>query len=391
MTMPARQSLSLMPLFSVLLALALGIGQAQAQSAERPPVRAGYTTLEAAEVPVSLKLTGRAVATNTAQIRPRVNGMLREILYTPGTYVEAGTPLFAIDPLTYEIAVRVAEANLERARADLSTAQSAFERAEKLQGGATSRASYEAVETTLLKSRASLGEAEANLALARAQLDWTTIRAPASGIAGIADVAVGDLVSAAQATALTEIVQTDPIHVDLTEPYPLRMRLQADADAGRVTLQEPELKLSLNNGSTYEATAKLLSSGTTVSSTTGTRRLRFEVANPDRRLAPGMFVEGELTMGSTKAILIPQRAAVRQRDGSLAAWIAVDGKATRRPVVENGTYKNHWVITDGVVEGEWLLVDGIAQIRDGQPVELTPAMIDEMGVVRDIDPAQVGN
>lgn len=385
MTKPGR------PLLSLLLALPLLAGAAFAQTPERPPAKAGYMTLERAEVPVSMTLTGRAVAVNTAQIRPRVSGMIREILYTPGTYVEAGAPLFAIDPLTYEIAMRVAEANLERAKADLSTAQSAFDRAEKLQGQqATSRATFETVETTLLKARASLSESEARLALAKAELEWTVIRAPASGIAGISSVAVGDLVSASQ-TALTEIVQTDPILVDLTEPYPARLRLDTAAAEGRITLQDPALTLVLNDGSRIEGKAKLLSTAATVSATTGTRRLRFEMENPSGRVSPGMFVQGELTLGRTEAILVPQRAAVRQRDGTLTAWIAVDGKASRRPIEENGTWKNHWVITGGVEAGEWLLVDGIAQIRDGQPLELTPATIDAGGVVRDSDPAQVGN
>lgn len=385
MTKPGR------PLLSLLLAFPLMAGAAFAQTPERPPAKAGYMTLEQAEVPVIMNLTGRAVAVNTAQIRPRVSGMIREILYTPGSYVEAGTPLFAIDPLTYEIALRVAEANLERAKADLSTAQSAFERAEKLQGQqATSRATFETVETTLLKARASLSESEARLALAKAELEWTVIRAPASGVAGIATVAVGDLVSASQ-TALTEIVQTDPILVDLTEPYPTRLRLESAAAEGRITLQDPALTLVLNDGSRIEGKAKLVSTGATVSATTGTRRLRFEMENPSGRVSPGMFVQGEMTLGRTEAILVPQRAAVRQRDGSLTAWIAMDGKATRRPIEENGTWKNHWVVTDGLEAGEWLLVDGIAQIRDGQPVELTPAAIDTDGVVRDSDPAQVGN
>ena len=385
MTKPGR------PLLSLLLAFPLMAGAAFAQTPERPPAKAGYMTLEQAEVPVIMNLTGRAVAVNTAQIRPRVSGMIREILYTPGSYVEAGTPLFAIDPLTYEIALRVAEANLERAKADLSTAQSAFERAEKLQGQqATSRATFETVETTLLKARASLSESEARLALAKAELEWTVIRAPASGVAGIATVAVGDLVSASQ-TALTEIVQTDPILVDLTEPYPTRLRLESAAAEGRITLQDPALTLVLNDGSRIEGKAKLVSTGATVSATTGTRRLRFEMENPSGRVSPGMFVQGEMTLGRTEAILVPQRAAMRQRDGSLTAWIAMDGKATRRPIEENGTWKNHWVVTDGLEAGEWLLVDGIAQIRDGQPVELTPAAIDADGVVRDCDPAQVGN
>ena len=106
MIMPGR------PLLGFLLALPLLAAPALAQTPERPPVRAGYMTLERAEVPVTLTLTGRAVAANTAQIRPRVSGMVREILYTPGTYVEAGTPLFRLDPITYEISLQIGRAHV---------------------------------------------------------------------------------------------------------------------------------------------------------------------------------------------------------------------------------------------------------------------------------------
>lgn len=363
---------------------------AAAQTTPAVP-KTGYVVLSSSDVPVTLTLTGRAVALSTTQIRPRVGGTITAIPYTPGSHVEAGTPLFEIDPLTYEIAVSVAEASLARIKADLVTAEQNFERAERLQGSATSRTAFEQAEAALLKARASLGESEANLRLARAQLDWTVIRAPISGTVGVADVAVGDLLTQNQATSLTEIVQSDPILVDLTEPYPTRLRIEAAAARGEVNLQEPALTLVLDGGQRIEGAAKLVSTGATVSTTTGTRRLRFEVKNPGRIMAPGMFLHAELELGSSKAILVPQRAAQRERDGTLATWVAVDGKAVKRLLVERGTHGNDWVIISGVSEGDKLLVDGLNGLRDGQGIEPVAVEIDDMGVVRDLPQAGVGN
>ncbi|MFE3838949.1 efflux RND transporter periplasmic adaptor subunit [Pseudogemmobacter sonorensis] len=364
---------------------------AMAGSAPRP-VQTGYMVVEAAEVPVTLLLTGRAVAQNTTRIRPRVGGVVTAILYTPGTLVAEGAPLFAIDPTSHEIALASAEADLAQAEAELTSAQTAFERAARLREGATaSVAAFEQAEAVLLKARAARGSAEADLALARLQLEWTTVRAPISGVVGIAEVSIGDLVSASQSDALAEIVQTDPVQIDLTEPYPMRLRIDARAGAGEITLDEtPTLSLFLGPGIRTGSDARLVSTGATVSSTTGTRRLRFEMANPEGLIAPGMFLHAELTLGRESAVLVPQRATERQRDGSLTAWVAVNGKAERRRLTETGTFGNDWVVRAGLDAGEWLLLDGISTLRDGQDVSPVLATIDAAGVVRDSGAAATG-
>lgn len=357
-------------------------GAAGGQKAARP-VQAGYIRVAASEVPVQMTLTGRAVAQNATQLRPRVGGAVTAILYTPGTPVAAGTALFSIDPLAYQVALTAAEAEQARASADLKAAESTFARVERLQGSASSRAAYDDAEVALMKARATLAESTANLDLARAQLDWTTVRAPLTGIIGVPQVAIGDLVTANQSGALAEIVQIDPIHVDLSEPYPARLRLEAQAARGEITLTEPHLQIVLDDGRRPEAAARLVSTGTTVSASTGTRQMRFEVANPGGLIAPGMFVQGSLTLGRQNAILVPQRAAQRERDGSLTAWVAEDGKARKRRLTENGSYGNAWVVLAGLAPGDWLLIDGLSNLRDGQEVTPVEAEIDENGVVRD--------
>lgn len=359
----------------------------QQAEAPAPATKAGYMLAAASEVPVTITLTGRALAQNATQVRPRVGGALTAILYAPGTQVQAGAPLFAIDPLTYEVALSAAEAERTRAEADYSTAKLAFDRAERLQGSATSRSSFEDTQAALLKAQATLGAAESSLKLAKAQLDWTTIRAPIAGIVGVPKVSVGDLVTQAQSEALAEIVQVDPIHVDLTEPYPTRLRIEARAAAGEIALTDPLLTLVLDDGRRIAGAARLVSTGATVSTTTGTRILRFEVANADKLIAPGMFLHGELQVGKVTAFLVPQRAAQRQRDGALAVWLAVDGKAKKQVVTEAGAHGNAWVVMAGLKAGDQILIDGITNLRDGQAVDPAPATIDENGVVKDAAPA----
>lgn len=353
-------------------------------SADQAPQKAGFILLEKTEVPVTQVLTGRAVSKNRTQVRPRVGGVITTVLYTAGSFVEEGTPLFSIDPVTYEIALSVAEASVERNRADFESAKTSFDRAQSLQGSVTSKAAREQAEAAMLKAKASLSEAEANLRLAETQLEWTTVRAPISGVVDVAAIATGDLVTANQATALAEIVQTDPVYIDLTEPYPVRLRLQERERKGEVKLIEPELSIVLDDGNRVDGNAKLLSSSASVSTTTGSRTLRFEMPNPNGHIAPGMFLQAELKLGKTDAILVPQRATTRERDGSLNAWVDDNGVARKRKLQENGTYETNWVVLSGLNAGDKLLIDGINRIRDGQKLESVQAYIDELGVVRDV-------
>ena len=361
-----------------------GPGGGPGQGGDAPPRPAGYVTLSMESVPVRSVLTGRAVAPNATQLRPRVGGVITEILYSPGAQVAVGDPLFTIDPLTYLTALASAEATLARAEASLTSAQSAYDRALRLRQSSTaSQAAFETAETALLTAQASRKEAEAALTLARAQADWTTIRSPIAGIIGTAQVAIGDLVTANQANALAEIVQINPILIDLTEPYPTRLRIEGRAARGEIVMGEPDLTLILDDGQRIEGAAKLLSSGATVSTTTGTRLLRFEVPNPNGRISPGMFLRAELTLGSQQALLVPQRATTRERDGSLTAWVAEDNIARKRTLIDEGTWGNAWVVRGGLKPDEMLLVDGTTNLRDGAKLAPVLAEIDPQGVVRD--------
>ena len=113
---------------------------------------------------------------------------------------------------------------------------------------------------------------------------------------------------------------------------------------------------------------------------------RFRFENPESRILPGMFVRGSIEIGRIQAILVPQMAATRGRDGTLSAWVAEDGKAVRRTLTEEGVHENAWIVTGGLNPGERLIVNGTTGLAQGAEIAPTAVEIDENGVVRDLPP-----
>lgn len=139
---------------------------------------------------------------------------------------------------------------------------------------------------------------------------------------------------------------------------------------------------------TYAATGEMVVPGYTVSTTTGAIDFRFRFANPERRILPGMFVRGTVELGQIQAILVPQLAATRGRDGVLNAWVAEDGKAVQRALTEEGVHDNAWIITAGLKNGDLLIINGTTGLTEGADVQTTPVVVDAKGVVKDAVPAE---
>lgn len=340
------------------------------------------------EVPRVMTLPGRAVAASAAGIRPRVGGIVTEILYQPGTALEAGAPMFRIDSVTYEANLASAEAQVASARAQLTQAEAAMRRAEQLLGSGTTQAQVETARASFEQADAAVESALAARRVAQSELDWTTVTSPIAGIASVADISVGDLVTAGQAAEMARVTQLDPIEVDMYEPSSRFLSVLNDIQSGRLRMND-ELRatLTLENGQVYEALGTLVAPGVTVSASTGSIDSRFRFDNPEALILPGMFLRGQVELGAEDAILVSQSAASRDRIGVLSAWVVVDGKASQRQLTEDGTYQNHWIISHGIDEGDLLIVDGLAGLTEGAPVVPVPMNYDETGVLREAAPA----
>ncbi|MBL8563533.1 MAG: efflux RND transporter periplasmic adaptor subunit [Gemmobacter sp.] len=387
-----------MTLARLLLPLVLGLAAAPALAQSGPPpgggapkgpTKVGVMVLEQAEVPRRSVLPGRAIASQEARIRPRVTGMVTEILYTPGQRLEAGTPMFRLDDSTLQAEVESARATVARAQAALTLAEAAATRARALEGSGSTRVTVETAEAEAAQARAELSGAEAALHLAEQDLNWAEIRSPITGIAGFASVSVGDLVTAGQSEALATVTTLDPIWVDLYEPAARLLSIREQIKAGALTPEERlEVTLTLENGQTHQGEGNLVAPSVAVSTTTGTQDFRFSFANPDGLIRPGMFLRGAVVVGRMEAIRVPQRAATIGRGGVLSVFLAEAGKAVKATVTPAGSDGNDWLVTEGLQPGAALIVDGLTNLRDGAEVEPVPVTIDAQGVVRDAAPAQ---
>ena len=349
-----------------------------------PPKQVGVVEVMAQDVPRIVTLPGRAVAASSTAIRPRVSGIVTEILYEPGRPIEAGTPMFRIDDTTYQANATAAAADVSSAQALVTEAQAAFTRTERLVGSGSTQAQAESARATLDQARAAMDSAQARLTLAEAQLDWTTVTSPLSGVASVSATSIGDLVNEGQADAMATVTQLDPIEVDMYEPSSRFLSVNDDITDGTLRLnEEMNATLTLENGRIYQSKGTLVAPGVTVSTTTGSIDTRFRFDNPDNLILPGMFLRGQIDLGITQAFLVSQSATTRDKLGNLTVWVVVDGKVTQRDLTENGTYEQQWIITAGLENGDMVVVDGLAGLSEGAEVVSVPVTFDENGVVRD--------
>lgn len=379
--------LLLVPLFLTLPAAVLAQsgprGGGGAAGAQQGPREVGVVTLMRESVPVTTTLPGRAVAYHETAIRPQVGGEVSEIAYNPGEPVKAGQVLFRLDDAQRTATLAAAEAVVTSARAALQGAQATVNRYDRLQGTGVSKAELETAQVALANARASLSQAEADRDLAQLAVDRSDIRSPIDGVADIAQVSVGDLVTASQSDALTTVTQLDPIYVDVSESRARFLRNIQMRNAGTLAPQTGlQPQVILETGQVYDQPGALVAPGRTVSSTTGTVPLRLQFPNPDRLILPGQFLRVQLTVGTLEGVLVPQRATRRSASGELTAFVARNGKAEQVTLTESGTAHNAWVVTQGVSAGESLILDGLTNLTAGAAVTTVPVVIDADGVVR---------
>ncbi len=402
-----ERMMALRGLAVAVLGLAAGIltlaPQAMRAQTQAGPVKASVMTLEQADVPVSVTLSGRAVAVGEARIRPLIAGLVTEIPYRPGAEIRVGTVLFRIDRRSYEAEVVSAEAQLESAKAAVPAARAAMERAERLAGTGATQATLDTARVELRQAEAAVRAAEAALDLAKLSLERTDITSPIDGVVSVPGISVGDLVTASQADALATVTSLDPIHVDMSDSSARMLRLRGKLNGGGVldgtTALDEKLEgerlgvsLTLENGEVYSGTGTIEAVGSTVSATTGTRSIRVRFDNPDRVILPGMFVRARLTFGTTRGVLVPQRSADVNTDGTLQVWtLDAEGKAHAVTVNSSGEARNSWVVTEGLAAGTVVILDNLDRMAEGIGIAPVRSRLNEQGLIVEEAAAPTGD
>jgi membrane fusion protein (multidrug efflux system) len=306
-----------------------------------------------------------------------VTGILLKRSFIEGGAVKQGQSLYTIDPAPFQAALARAEADVGVAVARLDQARRESARMRALvadkfasQKLADDAASAEAIAEAELKS------AQTRLTDARLNLEYTRVESPANGIASRSLRSEGTLVSGPD-VLLTTITQVDPIWVNFGIPDDERLRLQREADAGRLVLPKDgrfEVTVRLADGSVYGRTGRLAFADIRISGQTGTSDARAELPNPEGRLRPGQFVRVTLN-GATRpnAMLVPQRAVLEGPQGKFVYVVDEKSTAQARPVEVGEWAGSDWIVTGGLKAGERVITDGVMRIGPGAPVKVADA------------------
>lgn len=351
------------------------------------PTEVGVITLNKTSVPVTLELPGRVLASQTADVRPQVGGIVKAITFQPGQQVKAGDVLFELDDATYQAQLAVQQATLQKAQVAEASAQAKVDRYQQLAANSVSQSDLLEAQAALAQAKADVASAQANVRSAELNVSLVKVTAPISGVISEASVTQGGLVTAAQATALATIRTLDPAFVDMvdTSANLLKMRTQARSAAGPAIDSPPAsatIRLELENGEQYPQSGTISSPDVVVSESTGSFTVRATFQNPERTLLPGMFVRALVDLGVTQqGYLVPQRAVSFDSSGRATALFAEDGKAVSHVLTTSGNSGNNWVVTAGISDGAQVIIDGLQKIRSGADVSPIVVSLDKNGVV----------
>ncbi len=364
--------------FAAALTLAVACKKGPSGPPQRGPVEVAVVTMNPEKVVLTTELPGRTSPYLVAEVRPQVNGLIRERAFEEGADVKAGALLYQIDPAPYQAAYDQAKAALAMAEANVPAARS---RAERLKGlveiRATGRQSYDDAQAALQQAEASVAASKAALESARINLSYTPIRAPIPGRTGKSSVTVGALVTAYQPVPLAVVQQLDPIYVDVTQSSAELLRLRQGLESGRLKRSGESwsrVKLVLEDGTPYPLAGKLKFRDVTVDPTTGSVSIRMVFPNPASTLLPGMFVRAVVEEGVNEAsILSPQQGVTRDQKGlPYALVVGKDGKAEQRMLTLDRTIGDRWLVTKGLAAGDRVIVEGLQRIRPGSDVKPVP-------------------
>lgn len=369
-------------------------GAAGAAGAAQQAAPVGVVTLKKNTFPVTTILPGRAEAFQTADIRPQVSGIIREIPFREGGEVKKGDILYQIEDAPYRATVAQARAAIAKAEASVPSAQSNFDRYQRLVGSGATQIEFETAKTNLLQAQAEVEAAKAARTAAEIDLDHTQITAPFDGVIDQTAYNVGNVVAANQTTALTTVRQLDPAYILLTESSTNLLRLRNAIASGEIkgTSGNGAFRLILENGKEYDQKGTLDMSKSVVSETTGTFTIRVRFPNPERVILPGMYVRATLELGTESGFALPQLATSRNANGELTAqFVSAEGKVETR-IFENASPSNNaWLVTDGIKDGDQLIVSGLQSITSGMPVKPMPMQINEKGIVVPAEQAASGD
>lgn len=365
-------------LLLLLTAAACSRGNLQAAAAAPAP-EVGVAAVIQQDVPVYSEWVATLDGYVNAEIRPQVSGYIIKQDYKEGSLVHKGQVLFEIDPRPFKAALDRAKGDLAQAQAQLGKATLDVERDTPLaEARAIAKSQLDNEIQAKLGAQAVIVSASAAVEQAELNLEFTKVTSLVDGIAGIAQVQIGNLVGSS--SILTSVSQVDPVKAffPISEQEYLHAQQKSGTHAG--SFFGNSLELILADGSIYPQKGKILLSNRQVDSNTGTIRIVAAFPNPGNILRPGQYgrVRVETSMKSG-ALLLPQSAVAQSQGSYQVAVVGGDHKVSMRTVKPGETVGTMWVINEGLKPGEQVVVEGLQKVKEGTPVTPRPAHLSTEG------------
>lgn len=363
-----------------LMAAAGRTGTNAQQPAEPPPTAVTVAPVIGRDITEWDEFTGRLEAIDTVAIRPRVSGAIARVAFTEGDLVQRGQLLFQVDPRPFQAEVDRLRAELTRVQATMRRAGSELARAERLQ--AENAMAHEELERRAAfrdESTAQLAAVEAALRAAELNLEFTSVTAPVSGRAGRAIVTEGNLVSSGpgEATLLTTVVSTNPIHAYFDADEQTYLRYQALARASGAGSRRPlrlPIQMALASEEGFPREGRLDFMDNQLNPQTGTIRGRAVFDNSDGALTPGLFVRLRLAGQGRHAALLTEDRAIGTDLGKKFVYVVTPEDTIEYRTVTLGPLDDGLrVIRTGLSAGDRVVVNGLQRVRPGDRVAATVA------------------
>ena len=321
------------------------------------------------------ELTGRVDAAETVELRARVSGHLEAVRFQAGQLVHKGDVLFTIDARQYRAQFDLASGQATQARARAEIAEREAKRTDDLlAASAISHEEAESRRSRAIEARAAAISAEAALALARLDLDYTEVRAPIDGQISRALVTAGNLVSGAtgNATLLASIVTVGEAYVyaDIDESTLLKFNRLVRENRLALENGRVPVEMQLADESEYPRRGYIESSDNRLNSATGSLLLRLVFPNSDHALVPGLFARVRIPIGApSPALLISERAIGTDQSQKFVLALAQDNTAVYRTVKLGGSIQDKRVVRSGLKPGDRVIVNGLQRVRPGMAVD----------------------
>ena len=341
-----------------------------------PPTVVEVATVVQQDTPIYSEWVAILDGYVNAQIQPHVSGYIIRQNYKEGSVVRKGDVLFQIDPRPFKAALDQAKGQLAQAEAQLGKASLDVQRDTPLaQARAIAQSQLDTEIQAKLGTQALVQAAKANVEQAQLNLEWTQVTSLINGIAGIAQVQIGNLVG--PSSVLRSVSQVDPIKTYFTvseqEFTDFHRRFPTEQSVAEQRKRIP-LQLLLADGSVYERPGTIYFADREVNPATGTIRIAGVFPNPNNLLRPGGYGRVRASAKTQSgALLVPQRAIIELQGSQQVAVVGSDNKVSIRPVTVGERVGKLWIVTEGLKGGERVVVEGLMKVRDGAPVKVVPA------------------